>query len=71
MKQAFIEGMFPDLKGGDIYKTGRGRGSSSRIAIARAFGDLLKQVSKKRVTTIKATISITDVVEEDTNEDSK
>lgn len=65
MKQAFVEGMFPDLRGGDIYKTGRGRGGSSRIAVARAFGDLLKQVSKKRITTIKATISITDVIEED------
>lgn len=65
MKQAYIEGMFPDLKGGDIYKQGRGRGSTSRVAIARAFGDLLKKVSKKRITSIKATISITDVMEEE------
>ncbi len=65
MKQAYIEGMFPDLKGGDIYKQGRGRGSSSRIAIARAFGDLLKKVSKKRVSTIVATISISDVIKEE------
>jgi len=64
MKQAFVEAMFPDLRGGNIYKTGRGRGGTSRVAIARAFGDLLKQVSKKRVTAIKATISITEVIEE-------
>ena len=65
MKQAYIEGMFPDLKGGDIYKQGRGRGSTTRVAIGRAFGDLLKKVSKKRVSTIVATISITDVIKEE------
>jgi hypothetical protein len=64
MKQAYIEATFPDLLVKDAYQTGRGRGSSSRIAISRAVGDLLKKVSKKRVSTIKATISITDVMEE-------
>lgn len=70
MKQAYIEATFPDLKVKDAYQVGRGRGSSSRIAIGRAFSDLLKKVSKKRVTTIKATISITDVME-DNNADSQ
>lgn len=70
MKQAYIEATFPDLKVKDAFQTGRGRGGSARIAIGRAFGDLLKKVSKKRVTTIKATISITDVMEE-TNADSQ
>jgi len=64
MKQAYIEATFPELKVKDAFQTGRGRGGSSRIAIGRAFADLMKKVSKKRVSTIKATISITDVMEE-------
>lgn len=65
MKQAYIEATFPDLLVKDCRQVGRGRGSSSRIAIARAFGDLLKKVSKKRVSTIVATISISDVIKEE------
>lgn len=70
MKQAYIEATFPELKVKDAYQTGRGRGGSGRIAVGRAFADLLKKVSKKRISTIKATISITDVMEE-SNEDSQ
>jgi hypothetical protein len=70
MKQAHIEATFPELKVKDSFQTGRGRGGSARIAIGRAFGDLMKKVSKKRVSTIKATISISDLLEE-TNEDSQ
>lgn len=63
IKLATIEGMFPELKGGSIYKTGRGRASTSKAAISRAFGDLLKQVKGKRIHTIKATITIVEVNE--------
>ena len=65
MKQAYIEATFPDLKVKDAYQTGRGRGSSARIAVGRAFGDLLKKVSGKRIGSIKATIIISDVIEEE------
>jgi hypothetical protein len=46
------------LKGGNIYKTGRGRGTNAKAAISRAFGDLLKQVRGKRIHTITATVHI-------------
>lgn len=61
MKAVTVEGTFPELKGGFIYKTGRGRGSSTKVAIARAFGDLLKQVKKKQIHSIHATLTIIEV----------
>jgi hypothetical protein len=70
MKLATIEAMFPELKGGDIYKSGRGKGSSSRVAIGRAFGDLLKKVSKKRVTSIKCTVTIVDCMPEEATDEN-
>ena len=60
-KSATVEAMFPELKGGSIYRQGRGRGNNSRLAITRAFADLLKQVSGKRIHIVKATITIIDV----------
>lgn len=67
MKNVVIEAMFPELKGGLIYKVGRGSASNTKAAISRAFGELLKQVKGKRISTIKATITIVEAVKE-TNE---
>jgi hypothetical protein len=61
MKRAIIEVTLPELKGGHMYKTARGTGSSSKVAISRAFGDLFKQTRKKHVTVIQARISISEV----------
>ena len=58
VKVATVEAMFPELRGGNIYKVGRGRASNSKAAISRAFADVLKQVSRKRISQIKATITI-------------
>lgn len=63
MKQAYIEGFFPQVKG-NADRVGRGRGSSAKVAIARAMGNLLKQVNGKQARTFKATVTITDVPEE-------
>lgn len=63
IKLATVEAFLPELKGGNIYKVGRGRASTSKAAISRAFGDLLKQVKGKRIHTIKATITIVEVNE--------
>lgn len=60
MKIATVEAMFPELRGGKIYKIGRGQGSDSRVAINRAFADLLYQVSGCHIHQIKATITIVD-----------
>ena len=64
MKHVMVEAMFPELKGGSIYKVGHGEASNAKPAIARAFGNLLKQVRGKRVSIIKATITITTKAEE-------
>ena len=61
MKSVMIEAMFPELKGPNIYKTGRGQGATSKAAINRAFSDLLKQVRGKRFGSLRATISIVDI----------
>ena len=64
MKNVLIEATFPELKGGFIYKNGRGSGSNPKAAISRAIGDLLKQVKGKRVSIIKATITIVEAVDQ-------
>ena len=58
MKRAIIEVTLPELKGGHIYKTARGTGSSSKVAISRAFGDLFKQVKKKQVSVLTCRITL-------------
>ena len=58
VKHVFIEAMFPELKGPMIYKSAHGEAGSVKPAISRAFGNLLKQVRGKRISTIKATIVI-------------
>lgn len=64
MKIATVEAQILELRG-NSYATGRGQGSTSKAAISRAFSDLFKQpnVSRKRFTTIKATITIARHVE--------
>ena len=58
VKHVFIEGFFPELKGPMIYKSAHGEAGSVKPAVSRAFGNLLKQVRGKRISTIKATIVI-------------
>lgn len=60
IKNATISAMFPELRGGNIYKIGRGRAAGTKAAVSRAFGDLLKQIKGKRIHMIKATITIVD-----------
>jgi hypothetical protein len=60
IKLAIAECFFPELKGPAIYRTGRGRGSTARVAIARAFESALRQNKGKRFQSIKATITVTD-----------
>jgi hypothetical protein len=60
MKQAFCEAMFPELKGPSIYKTGKGEGTNAVIAAQRALRHALRQVKGKRVTIIKASITISE-----------
>lgn len=70
MKLATVEAFFPELPGGDCNKIGRGEGANAKAAISRAFGNVFKQLQKKRkgakraggrrFTLIKATITLID-----------
>lgn len=62
MKQAQIEGHFPELRG-NCYASGRGQAGTSRAAIARAVADLFTQpnVRGKRIHTVKMTVSLSNV----------
>lgn len=59
VKHVLIEATFPELRGGKMYQSAHGEASGTKPAIARAFRELLKKVPGKRVSVIKATISIT------------
>lgn len=65
MKIAFVEATLPELKGGKMYQTGRGEGANAKAAISRAMGDILKKVKGKRVSIIKAQITLTIKAEEE------
>ena len=62
MKRAIVDGFFPELKGKFINRSARATGGSSKVAIGRAMAALLKEVKGKRVSVIKATITLVDVV---------
>lgn len=66
-KQVYIEAFFPQVKG-NPNRVGRGRGGSAKVAIARGFSDLLKQVRGKRIQTIQATITLTEAPVDETQE---
>jgi hypothetical protein len=63
MKLVTVEAFMPEIKG-NPYRTGRGRASTSKAAISRAFGDILKQLKGKRLQTIKATVTIVEAAKE-------
>lgn len=67
VRHVFIEATFPELKGGQMYQHAHGEASGTKPAIARAFRELLKTIPKKRISVIKATISISTKYVEDTN----
>jgi sulfopyruvate decarboxylase TPP-binding subunit len=59
VKIAFIEATLPELKGGRMYQSGRGEGTNAPAAISRAFKDMLRKVKGKRISIIKAQITLT------------
>jgi len=67
VRHVFIEATFPELKGGQMYQHAHGEASGTKPAVARAFKNLLKTIPKKRISIIKATISITTKIVEDSN----
>ena len=59
MKHVYLDVTLPELKGGAMYQTATGDGSTDNAAIARAFRELRKKIKGKRVSVIQARISIT------------
>lgn len=57
MKIAIFSAMSPDLKGRCDY-TGRGRASTPAAAISRAVKAWYREVGRRRVRTIRATITV-------------
>jgi hypothetical protein len=74
MKLAFIEASFPELPSPKMYQSGKGEGGTMKVAIRNAVSNLLKNraLAHKRISVIKATITITEKadneVPEETNE---
>ncbi len=60
MKLAIVECFFPELKGANIYRTGRGRASTSKAAISRAIADVFRMIKGKRVTSFRADVTVVD-----------
>ena len=67
MKHAFIEATFPELTVPKANQTGRGDGSTMKVAIQRAVGNLLKSrvLAHKRITVIQMRVSITEMHDPD------
>ena len=57
MKIAIFSAMSPDLRGRCDF-TGRGKASTPAAAISRAVKDFYRQVGRRRVRTIRATITV-------------
>jgi hypothetical protein len=73
MKIAFVEATLPEMKVPKMYQSGRGEGTNAPAAISRAFKDMLRKVKGKRISIIKAQITLTtkadnEVQIEETNE---
>lgn len=66
MKVVTIEATFPELKSGAMYQTGRGQGSTLKVAFAKAGRDLFRQpkLKAKRFTMFTATVSVGTVQKE-------
>jgi hypothetical protein len=65
MKRAFVEAFLPELKGGQSSKTSRATGCTAGVAIGRAVKSLLKQCGRHRITCLKLTIAISEVLKEE------
>jgi hypothetical protein len=59
-----IEANFPELPGGIANQTGTGKGSSVRVAAAKAFAALLKspKLKRKHYTELRAVITIGTII---------
>ena len=72
LKVVTVQAVFPELPGGRANQQGRGTGTSTKVALARAFANLLKQPKLKgrRFNQINAVISI-GTIKADTEEETQ
>jgi len=69
MKIAHIDATFPELKGGFASRSGRGEGSTAKVAISRAMSDLLKSGRGRHFTSIKCSITVITKADTDVRND--
>ena len=58
MKHALISAVFPELPGGKCRQSAHGQASTTKAAISRAVGNLLKCVKGRRIKSIQMTVVI-------------
>jgi hypothetical protein len=64
MKVVNIQCLFPELKGGHAYQSGRGEGSNVKAATARAFADMFRRMKvRKAFTEFSAKVQVRDMGE--------
>ena len=70
MKSVIFNATLPELKIAAMYQTGKGTGSSVKVAGARAWADLLKQpkLKAKRYSMMTITVAMGTVPEESNHE---
>jgi hypothetical protein len=57
-KLAHVEATFPEIREALSLRSGRGEGSTSKAAISRAIGDLLKKRKGRHVTTFSCRVTM-------------
>lgn len=69
MKVVNVQGLFPELRGGNAYAKGRGEGCNVRAATRAAIADMFKQIKvRKTFTEFSAKFQVREVGEEKINE---
>lgn len=64
MKVVTLTALFPQLKGGACYQRGRGTGSNLRVATARAFSNMYKNIKGRKIfTEFSVQVTVGDVQE--------
>lgn len=65
MKVVNVQGLFPELRGGNAYQKGRGEGCNVKAATRAAIADMFKHMKvRKTFTEFTAKFQVRDITEE-------
>ena len=66
MKVVNVQGLFPELRGGNAYAKGRGEGCNVRAATRAAIADMFKHIKvRKTFTEFSAKFQVRDMAEQE------